>query len=423
MNSPSRSSEPGRTVIIGGGVIGAMTAWYLIERGEKVTIIDKQRFGSGCSHGNCGYVCPSHILPLATPGAVTSTLRTILRRNSPLAIRPRMSREFWTWMWHFTRRCNHRSMMEAARAIHPLLQLSMRLYHDLIDTQHINCEWQERGLLFVFHSAKEFEHYAGTEQMLRNEFGVGAKPYDGNQLVQLEPALKSGLGGAWHYEEDCHLRPDALMSHMRDQLACRGVQIIEGTELRNFVCHQRRGVAIRTNSGELQADRFVVATGAWTPLLNEQLGCRVPIEPGKGYSLTMPTPERAPKIPMIFEEHRVAITPMLSGYRIGSTMEFAGYDDSIDPRRLRLLKSSAELYLHQPYCDPIEEEWFGWRPMTWDSVPIIDRAPRMENVYVATGHSMLGLSMATGTGALVAEMIYGQPSSIDVRPYSLARFR
>ena len=159
----------------------------------------------------------------------------------------------------------------------------------------------------------------------------------------------------------------------------------------------RGATAAVTPHGELAADLFVVAAGAWTPLFNRQLGCRVPIQPGKGYSLTMPRPAVCPKIPLIFPETRVAVTPFQSGYRLGSTMEFAGYDDSIRPERLQLLKDGSAAYLHEPYCEPVLEKWYGWRPMTYDSLPIIDRSPTYENVYIAAGHNMLGLSMATAT--------------------------
>ena len=167
---------------------------------------------------------------------------------------------------------------------------------------------------------------------------------------------------------------------------------------------------------------FVVAAGAWTPLLNEQLGCRVPIQPGKGYSLTMPRPAVCPKIPLIFPETRVAVTPFQSGYRLGSTMEFAGYDESIRPERLQLLKDGAAGYLSEPYCEPVLEEWFGWRPMTYDSLPIIDRSPKYENVIIAAGHNMLGLSMAPATGKLVAELAGGPSPHIDPKPYRAGRF-
>jgi D-amino-acid dehydrogenase len=172
----------------------------------------------------------------------------------------------------------------------------------------------------------------------------------------------------------------------------------------------------------MAAEAFVVAAGAWTPFLNQHLGCRVPIQPGKGYSITMPRPTICPTLPLVFEEHRVAITPMASGYRIGSTMEFAGYDATLNRRRLEMLRAGARHYLHEPDCEPVQEEWFGWRPMTYDGVPIIDRSPALANVVIAAGHNMLGLSMAPATGKLVAEILAGAPPHLDPKPYLLSRF-
>jgi D-amino-acid dehydrogenase len=192
--------------------------------------------------------------------------------------------------------------------------------------------------------------------------------------------------------------------------------------MNGLVAEQGGARAIHTSGGDMTADAFVVATGALTPVLNAHLGCKVPIQPGKGYSITMPRPVKCPKYPLIFEEHRVAVTPMKSGYRLGSTMEFAGYDTTLNRRRLDLLKEGARHYLHEPYCEPVVEEWYGWRPMTPDSVPIIDRSPAFSNVFIVAGHNMLGLSMAPATGKLVAEMLGGGKTHIDESPYRVARF-
>src|SRR5262249_2439239 len=196
----------------------------------------------------------------------------------------------------------------------------------------------------------------------------------------------------------------------------------EGCELRSVVREHGRARRIVTSQGELTADVFVVATGAWTPLLNRHLGCRIPIQPGKGYSITMPRPARCPSIPLIFEEHRVAGTPMTFGYRAASRMECAGYDPTLPPGRLGLLKDAARHYLHEPYGEPIEEAWFGWRPMTYDGKPIIDRSPALANVWIAAGHNMLGLSMAPATGKLIAELLGNQPPHVDPAPYAVSRF-
>ncbi len=412
--------------MIGGGIIGGMCAWYLSGAGFQVTIIDRDRFGGACSHGNCGYICPSHVLPLCQPGAMAKTIKALLKGNSPVKVRPRLSRDWLSWFWNFARRCNERDMLSAATGIHALLQSSLALYRTLVEDEGIDCEWQERGLLIVHDDPRAFEEFATTDAVLREEFGMGARAYEGAALEALEPALKPDRAGAWHYENDCHVRPDKLLAGLRTLLEARGVAFMESTEVERF--HKRSGRAFalqlqnQPENQRIDADHFVVATGANAPFLGRDLGFRVPIQPGKGYSITMSKPERMPVHPLVFEESHVAITPMDSGYRIGSTMEFVGYDTTIDPRRLALLRSAAEQHLRDPFGDEVQEEWYGWRPMTWDGKPIIDRSPALENVWIAAGHNMLGMSMATGTGKLIADLVGGTEPHIDALPYGAARF-
>ncbi|MEL7499247.1 MAG: FAD-dependent oxidoreductase [Planctomycetota bacterium] len=416
--------QPGEhVVVVGGGIIGAMCSWYLQQAGCRITIVDREGFGAACSHANCGYVSPSHVLPLCQPGAISKTMKTMFSANSPIKIKPRLSISLARWMWNFAWQCNQKKMMASAAARHAILQSSKLEYQRLIDQHQLDCEWQEVGLLFVFDHKKEFEAFEKTDSTIQKHFGVKATPYDGEQLVELEPAIKPGFGGGWHYEGDCHLRPDRLMSQLKEKLVAGGATILEHQNIDSI--ENRGGIAHAVNSAEesIEGDHIVIATGAMTPMLNRWLGLQIPIQPGKGYSLTMPKPARMPKIPIIFEDSHVAITPMQSKYRIGSTMEFVGYDTSINEDRIKLLRTAAEKYLHEPYCDPIEETWFGWRPMTWDGRPIIDRSPSMKNVWIAAGHNMLGLSMGAGTGRLVKELMLGEPTHIDANPFSVSRFQ
>jgi D-amino-acid dehydrogenase len=415
------SAATGRVIVIGGGVIGAACAHYLSQSGWRVTILDQGRFGEGCSHANCGLVCPSHVLPLAEPGAVGRTLRAMLSPGSPFSIRPRIDLALWGWLFQFARRCNRQAMLEAGRAIQALLRSSRGLYDELIRCERLDCEWETRGLLFVFQTGRAFDHFEDMVKQVREEFGVDATPYAGETVTALEPALKPGLAGGWHYASDAHLRPDKLLTAWRQALEKRGVRVQEDCKVTGWVREQGRARAVQTSRGEQPAEAFVVATGAWTPFLSRELGCTIPIQPGKGYSITMPRPAKCPTLPLLFEEHRVAVTPFRSGYRLGSIMEFAGYDTTLPRARLDLLKSGASHYLQEPYCDPVEEEWFGWRPMTPDSVPIVDRSPTLANVWIAAGHNMLGLSMAPATGKLIAELIQGVPPHLDARPYSARR--
>ncbi len=410
-------------VIVGGGVIGAACAHFLLDSGWNVTVIDKGRFAGGCSHGNCGYVSPSHVLPLAEPGAIRGTLRMVLRRNSPFRIKPRLDLALWSWMTNFARRCNHADMMEAGRGIQALLDSSMTLYRELIERHGLECEWEQKGLLYVYQSRALLEAYAEIDQLLREAFGRPAVRYDGEDLNRFEPSLRPGLAGGWYYDCDAHMRADRLMASWRKNLESRGALIREGCTFTSFAGGTSgAATAVETSGGAFSADAFVMATGAWTSTLARHLGCRVPIQPGKGYSMTMRRPEKCPTRPLIFPETRVAVTPMQSGYRLGSMMEFAGYDESLRPERIGLLKRGAEPYLVEPYTEQIEEQWYGWRPMTYDGKPIIGPCPAMKNVLIAAGHNMLGLSMAPATGRLVAEMLDDRPPHVDPAAYSATRF-
>jgi D-amino-acid dehydrogenase len=422
MGDPFMSRGERRVIVVGGGVIGASCAYYLARSGWSVTVLDAGRFGMGCSHANCGLVTPSHVMPLAVPGATRDALKALIRPNGPLKIRPRLDPALWAWLLRFYRRCSRADMMESARAIQALLNSSRSLYDQLMKEEPFDCEWHTHGLLFVFRDPKALEHHGEAARLLRDQFGVNVRQIDSAELSSLEPALRPGLAGAWLYQCDAHLRPDRLMDSWHRILDAKGVAIRENCPAQDLVRANGRAQAVATPEGAMEADTMIFATGAWTPLLAPQLGHKVPIQPGKGYSITMPCPAHCPVYPLIFEEHRVAVTPWKSGYRLGSTMEFAGYDATLNRRRLELLREGARHYLLEPYTDPVQEEWFGWRPMTPDSRPIIDRAPGLDNVWIAAGHNMLGVSMSPATGKLVAELLDARPPHIDPAPYAIHRF-
>lgn len=409
-------------MIVGGGVIGLSCAYFLQRAGAAVTVVERGTVGNGCSHGNCGFICPSHVLPLAGPGMIGQALWALFQRESPFKIRWRFDPALWGWLFRFARRCNRRDMLEAGRAIQALLNSSRALYSELFRTEPLEAEWQERGTVVVFRTKKAFEHSFATDRLLREQFAVEARPYQSEQLVELEPALQTGLAGGWHFPGDAHLRPDKLLASWHALLQSRGVQFRENCTLEGFEIVGRLVRAVQTSQGTIPAEAVVIATGAWTPLLHRVLGCRVPIQPGKGYSLTMARPRLCPKYPLIFEEHRVAITPLPSCYRIGSTMELAGYDATLNRRRLELLRKGASHYLIEPIGEPVLEEWWGWRPMVHDGKPIIGRTPSHDNVVLATGHGMLGMAMSPGTGKLVMELLTAAPPHVDPAPYAPTRF-
>lgn len=412
-----------RVMVVGGGVIAAACAYYLARRDWAVTIVERGRYGQGCSHGNGGLIVLSHVLPLNEPGLATKTLLAMFSKQSSFHVPFAFDWQLWAWLWRFARHCRQDRVLAAARACATLLSSSGQLFRTLFADEPIDCEWQQRGCLLVYRTALEMERYAKTDGLLREHFGIAATRHNGDSVTVLESALKTDLAGGWYYDMDAQLRPEKLLAGWRQVLEQRGVVIREKCEVQGLTHAGGRAQALQTPDGEMAAEAFVLATGELTPLLVKDLHCRVPILPGKGYSLTMPRPANCPRIPLLLQEHGVAVAPMQSGYRLASTMDFVGYDKTLDRRRLEALKKAAGLYLHDPYNEPIEEEWCGWRTMTYDGKPIIGPSPALPNVFLATGHNLIGLTMAPATGRLIAELVNQEPPHLDPAAFAPARFR
>ena len=408
--------------VLGGGVIGVMTAYELARRGIAVTLIEKKTIGSGASHGNCGLVSPSHILPLTAPGMVTQGLKFLLARNAPLKVRWRLDPALWAWLMRFARRCNDTDMHEAGVARLALLLSSIEMYRELIDREGLDCNWDQNGTMIIYRTKEGFDHFGEMNAILAERYQFPAEPVVGRKLADREPSLRDDLAGGWYYPQDAHLRPDRLMTQMRAVLERMNVEILEQTTVRELLVEHGKMTAVVCDQRDVTADAYVIATGALAAQWQKPLGCKILVQPGKGYSLTMSRPRLCPNIPLLFYEDRVVATPWASGYRLGSLMEFAGHDESIKAERVKLLIEGAAKYLREPTGSETLETWTGFRPMTPDEKPIIDVTPAADNAYLATGHGMLGLSMATGTARLLVEQMTGEQTHIDPEPYRLARF-
>jgi D-amino-acid dehydrogenase len=261
-----------------------------------------------------------------------------------------------------------------------------------------------------------------TNEAVRKQ-SAGCLAVSPMELKEREPSIRSSVAGAWLDAGAAWLRPDRLMAEMARVLRKRGVTIMEKTGFVAFRTENRQAVSAVTSNGDVAADAFVMATGAWTPLLSKTMGCRLPIQPGKGYSVTMPVLEDGPKVPCLFEELGVVATPFQSGFRLGGTLEFVGYDPELNQTRLETLLREPRWYLKTKQYGPVNDEWYGWRPMTVDGLPFIDSLPRFDNVMVAAGHNMFGICTAPSTGRLVAEILSGDSPHIDPRPYRISRLR
>lgn len=414
----------GRVCIIGAGVVGASSAYWLARRGWEVTLLDRGRLGGACSHGNCGYICPSHVFPLAKPGAMASMLPLLLRPNSAFKIRLRFDPALWGFLARFAASCHDTNLVhQSAQALHDLLIASKRDYQEMIRDANIHAEWQALGCLFISRTPHHLDAFEAANREIQVRFGYSATRLDGRALAAKEPMLRDDLAGAWYFDCDAHIRPDRFMSGLHAALQRMGVRVLEHCCATAFEGDTSRAHRVLTDQGPIDADAFVVATGAWTGQLSGLVGCRLPIEPGKGYSLTFTRPANTPTHPMIFEEDRVAVTPFDSGFRLGSMMEFAGFDDSIRPQRLRVLTSVVPTYFKDLRLPQEPEPWFGWRPMTPDGRPFIGPSPRWSNVTIAAGHNMIGMSTGPGTGRLVAELVSADKPSLDPSPFRLDRIR
>jgi D-amino-acid dehydrogenase len=253
-------------------------------------------------------------------------------------------------------------------------------------------------------------------------FGVGVDVLDGAATLAREPALKPGVVGGLFYPGDASLRPDRYVGELARIVRAAGGRIEEGARVEDFVLDGSRITEVVASNGRHAGRDVVLALGAWSPLLARRLGLRIPIQPGKGYSITYTRPALCPRVPMTLKEPSVCVTAWGSGYRLGSTMEFSGYDERLTRVRLDALRRGAGAFLREPEGPDVVEEWYGWRPMIPDDLPVIGRAPRIDNLVLATGHGMLGVTMSAGTGVLVAELVAGRTPSLDVAPFAPTRF-
>lgn len=408
-------------LVLGGGVIGLACAHYLLSEGRSVRVLDRGPVGAATSHGNCGTITPSHAAPLAAPGSIGKALKWMLTPDAPFYVKPRVDPALAAWLLRFASRCNRRDWRESGLAKAALLDASRGLVETLVRGHALDCEFAASGLHDVFRDARAFDS-ACDELPLLAEFGINTRVLDAGELAVDEPALLPGMAGAIHFPADAQLRPDRYCAELARLVREAGGIIEENVCMRGFQSMRGRIDAIDTDRGRRAGRDMVLALGSWSPAMLKPLGVKLPIQPGKGYSITYDRPALAPHRPIVLRERSVCVTTWNSGYRLGSTMEFSGFDDSLNRRRLDALERAAREYLHEPVGPVKREEWFGWRPMTHDDVPVIGRAPGHDNLWLATGHGMLGVSMSAGTGRLLADMVCGKDAFLDPAPYAPERF-
>lgn len=408
--------------IIGGGVIGLCSAYYLRKKGFPVTVIERGDITDGTSFGNMGYVSPSHFVPLASPGIVAKGLRWMLSATSPFYIKPRLDSDLIRWLLAFWRKANAHTMHQNVPHLHNILQLSRELTSEMKAELGNNFRMEEIGCLMLYKNASTEKHEIELAEEAKH-LQIETKILSAQEVQALEPQVQVNVLGGVLYPIDCHMHPGEFMRTLKQALLQSGVNLQLNTTVTGFEKSNGNVTAVITDKGKFDCGELVIAAGSWLPVITQQLGIHLLLQAGKGYSITFEQMERNLRYPAILVDHRTAMTPLGADLRIGGTMEISGLQSPLLIKRAQAIFSAVKLY----YPDlgiqfPGREKiWSGLRPLTPDGLPYIGRHSKYRNLVIAGGHAMLGLSLAAGTGKLVEELISHQPTSIELKAFDVER--
>ncbi|MEP7277125.1 MAG: FAD-dependent oxidoreductase [Bacteroidota bacterium] len=412
-----------KIVIIGGGILGLGAAYYLNQSGWQVTVLDKKNLLDNCSYGNAGYVCPSHFIPMATPGIVKQGLKWMFNSRSPFYIQPRLNGALIDWGLKFVRSATPEKVAAAAVPLRDIALLSQHEFKQWAKIPSFDFSYEHKGLLEIFQTEKAAEHARHTVEKGK-ELGLAVDLLDYNAMSALEPGVKINGRGAIFFNCDAHLYLNKLMGGLLALLKERGVVLIPNEEVTSFGKAEGPVKKILTATNAYEADAVVIATGSWSREIAALLQTRIPLMPGRGYSLTLDNSTYTINHPAILVEGKTAITPMDGNkIRFGDTMEITSTCTPPRMNRMQGILDAVKRFF--PAFDiPLPEAgkiWYGYRPCSADGLPYIGRIKKWKNVVVATGHSMLGISVDAGTGKIVSEL-NEQPLSMDTRPFMVERF-
>ena len=407
--------------VIGGGVVGVASAAFLAERGARVVLLERGEICSGASYGNAGWISPSHGTPLPSPGVVRQALRWLLDADSPFYVKPRFDLELALWLLEFLRASSAARARSTLRANRELILASLALYEKLAAEPGSDFGFARRVLVVACESPDGMEH-ARAELDALAELGGGGRELGNAELRALVPQLSPELRGGIYFPADAHLDPERLVQALARRAAANGAALWTRQEVLELELRGRRIERIVATRGELRAAEVVLAAGAWSPQLGAQLGLRLPVQAAKGYSVTVRRPADFGEHPVLLSEAKVALTPLGDALRFAGTLELAGLDLRVNARRVAAILRAVERFLPGLAAGPRIETWRGLRPLTPDDRPIIGRPRAFENLVVATGHGMSGISQAPMTAQLVAEICRGEAPGLPLGPFSPDRF-
>ena len=408
-------------IIVGGGIIGLATAYYLNLEGHDVSVIDQDKIKSGASHINSGYLTPSHIIPLAAPGMISKGFRWMFNNSSPFYIKPRFDLDLVNWGMKFMKSCTSEHVQKSMKSILDINLLSKKLFIEMQQSNAFDFHLESKGLLMAYKTSLAEREEAKAASWAK-DLGIIVKQLSKEEILKIQPKVPMEVAGAFMYESDAHTTPELFMNNLKNHLMSRGLKFFLDTVVTSFQKKEKKIEALNTNKGIFKADEFVIATGAWTEGILKELGIKLSIQAGKGYSFDVQDITGL-SIPAILSEAKVAVTPM-SGYtRFGGTMEISGINSKINSRRVLSIVNAAKEYypgIEIPLTS-VDKARSGLRPLSTDGLPFIGRHSSFKNLVLASGHAMMGWSLGPATGKLLTELISGYDPSLDLRPYSPER--
>ncbi len=411
-----------KIIIIGAGAIGLSCALHCARKGHRVTVIERNdALRDGCSFGNAGMIVPSHFVPLAAPGMVKLGLKWMLNPQSPFYIKPRLDVDLFDWGFKFWRASNAEHVRRSAPLLRDLSFASRALFEELAVQNEFGL--LTRGLLMLCRTQHALDDEAKFAAQA-NALGVPAEVLDVNQTAKLDPGVTMDVAGAVYFPKDAHFTPDRYVDVLQSQAEKLGVSFKWNTEVTGLETSAGKISAVETLHGELLADEIILCGGSWSPVIARELGLRIPIQAGKGYSLTLPQPRELPQLCSIFTEARMAVTPMGTSLRFGGTMEISGLNESISAVRVQGIIGSVAKYFPKFSAADFEniQPWRGLRPCSPDGLPYLGRTAKFSNLIIATGHAMMGMSLSPITGKIVSEIVSDEKPAFDLRLLSPDRY-
>jgi D-amino-acid dehydrogenase len=415
-----------RVIVLGSGVVGVATAYFAARAGHDVTVIDRQPGPAlETSYANAGEVSPGYASPWAAPGVPFKAVKWLLMKHGPLVIRPNLDPAMWIWVARMLRNCtHHRYALNKGRMVR-LAEYSCDVLRHLRKETGITYDERSRGTLQLFRTQAQLDGVGSDVDVLKS-YGVAYELLDRDGCIRAEPALAAvrekfvgGLRLPGDETGDCRMFTERLAALAVEQ----GVTFHYSTEVSNITTAAGEITSVRTSTGELSADVYVMALGSYSPLMLRRIGIRIPVYPIKGYSITVPIVDAAgaPESTVMDETYKVAITRLGDRIRVGGTAEVAGYNLTLYPSRRSTLEHSVSDLFGRGGDLSRATFWTGLRPMTPDGPPVVG-ATSYKNLYLNTGHGTLGWTMACGSGRVLADQLSGRVPEVDVSGLAMTRY-